>query len=230
MKKRLSLLLLLLVQYATFAQTAQEVLTASGNAFRDNEYLSMEVAVYNYATSTSAGVLVGRGSMSKSNDGYYSKFMNDELISNKHCTVILNHDAKSMVCFTGEKQKRRNRQVGTSPDSMARPGDSLVYMGEENGMKRVIIYHKNSYFLRTELFLSAATSLPSRIVYYHVPENDEFTTDAWKTEILYEKISFEKPTGDLFSEEKYVEKKNGTWVATPAFKNYKLTVSETPEQ
>lgn len=220
----------LLITASLYAQTAQEVLTASGNAFRDNKYLSMEVSAYNYATSVSQGVLLGKGMMCKSPEGYYSRFMNDEMISNKNCTVILNHDARSMVCLVGEKQKRKGSQMTIAPDSLAQPGDSLVYGGMINGEKLVTIYHTNSYFLRTELYISAATSIPSRIIYYHAPANEDFTTDAYKTEIVYEKISFEEPTGTGFSEEKYVEKKNGKWLATPAFKNYKLTVSETPEQ
>lgn len=224
------ILLMLAVSGCISAQTAQQVLTDAGNAFRDNKYLSMEVAVYNYENSTSTGVLLGIGIMRKSPEGYYSKFMEDEMISNKHCTVILNHGARSMMCFSGEKQKRKNNNVMVAPDSMVNPNDSLVYMGIVNAEKHVVIYHKNSYFLRTEMFLSVATSLPSRIVYYHAPANDDFTTDAYKTELLYQKISFEEPEESLFSEEKYVEKKNGTWISTPAYKNYKLTVSETPEQ
>lgn len=228
-KKLISMAILLLTGASVFAQTAQEVLTNSGNAFRDNEYLSMEVAMYNYASSSSSGALVGRGAMHRDGSSYYSKFMNDEMISNKHCTVILNHDSKKMYCFTGEKQKK-NKPGIAPPDSLATAGDSLVLEGVENGCHKVVIYHKNSFYLRTEMLISMQTFLPSKITYFHAPSNEEFTTDVYKTEILYEKISFEKPKGDLFSEEKYVEKKNGTWIATTEYKNYKLTVSENPEQ
>lgn len=211
------------------AQTAREILTKSGNAFRDNEYLSMEVSMYNYASASSSGTLVGRGVMHKDGNSYYSKFMNDEMISNKHCTVILNHDSKRIYCFEGEKQKKSRPGIG-SPDSLALEGDSLVLEGVEHGCYKVVIYHRNSFYLRTEMLISMETSLPSRIVYFHAPANEDFSTDAYKTELLYEKISFEKPDGELFSEEKYLEKKNGMWITTPAYKNYKLTVSETPEQ
>lgn len=230
MKNRIkTLIVALLIVGSAFAQTAQEILTASGDAFRDNEYLSMEVSMYNYVSSTAQGVLVGKGTMRRSKDAYYSKFMNDEMISNKNCTVILNHETKNMYCFTGEKQKR-GKQTVAPPDSLARDGDSLVLAAVENNCNHVIIYHKNSYFLKTELYISIATSLPSKIIYYYAEANEDFTTDMYKTELLYEKISFEKPDGDLFSVEKYVEKKNGKWIATTAYKNYKLTVSETPEQ
>jgi hypothetical protein len=228
-KKLISIAIVLLTGANVFAQTAQEVLIKSGNAFRDNEYLSMEVAMYNYASASSSGVLVGRGAMHRDGNSYYSKFMNDEMISNKHCTVILNHDSKKMYCFTGEKQKK-NQQGIAPPDSLAAAGDSVVLAGEENGCHKVVIYHKNSFYLRTEMLISMQTFLPSKITYFHAPATEDFTTDVYKTEILYEKISFEKPDGDFFSEDKYVEKKNGMWIATSKFKNYKLTVSENPEQ
>jgi hypothetical protein len=230
MKQRIKFLIAALVVTASLgAQTAQEILTKSGNTFRDNEYLSMEVAMYNYASASSSGALVGRGVMHRDGSSYYSKFMNDEMISNKHCTVILNHDSKRMYCFTGEKQKKNQPGIAP-PDSLAKNGDSLVLEGIENNCFRIAIYHRNSFYLRTEMLISAETFLPSKITYFHAPANEDFTTDMYKTEILYEKISFEKPDGDFFSEGKYVEKKNGTWISTAAYKNYKLTVSENPEQ
>lgn len=186
--------------------------------------------MYNYVSATAKGQLIGKGEMHKSKDSYYSKFMNDEMISNQNCTVILNHDSKEMYCFIGEKQKRRDRQAIVPPDSLSRPGDSSVLVGIENGCNHIIIYHKNSYYLRTELFISIATNLPSRIVYFYAPDTEDFAVDAYKTELVYEKISFDEPDKDIFSEEKYVEKKNGKWFTTTAFRNYKLTVSETPEQ
>jgi len=226
--KKILFIILTCIACDVFAQSAQEVLSACTNAFRDNKYLSMEVAVYNYANSTSSGELLGRAIMRKSDNNYYSKFLNDEMISNKNCTVILNHESKTMRCFVGQNQK--HNQVAATPDSVLLPGDSLVYNGIENNERHVTIYHKNSYYLRTEMYFSVATSLPSRIIYYHAPANEEFTTDAYKTELLYEKISFEKTDEDIFSEKKYVERKNGKWIAAPEFKNYVLTVSETPEQ
>lgn len=230
MKRNAVLIIATLLTTASLcAQTAQEILTASGNAFRDNEYLSMEVVMYNYASAYSSAVLVGRGTMHRDGNSYYSKFMNDEMISNKHCTVILNHDSKKMYCFTGEKQKK-NKPGIAPPDSLGAAGDSLVLEGIENGCHKVVIYHKNSFYLRTEMLISMQTFLPTKITYFHTPANEEFVTDVYKTEILYEKISFEKPEGGFFSEEKYVEKKNGTWIATSAYKNYKLVVSQNPEQ
>lgn len=228
MKKCFTLIVLFLACRLS-AQTAQQVLTESGNAFRDNKYLSMEVSVFTYSGSTASGVLIGKGQMRKSPEGYYSKFMDDEMISNRHCTVILNHASKTMVCFTGEKQKRKNTQAMVPADSLGRPGDSLVYRGVENGEKHVTIYHKGWFYVRTEMYIAEATSLPSRIIYYHAQANDEFTTDAYKTEVVYEKISFEEPESKWFSEEPYVEKKDGKWIATAAYKKYKLTVSETSE-
>jgi hypothetical protein len=211
------------------AQTAEEVLTKSGNAFRENEHLSMEVAMYNYASASSPGVLVGRGMMHRDGDSYYSKFMNDEMISNRNSTVILNHDAKSMYYFRGERHAKKQQGI-ISPDSLAANGDSVTLAGMENGCHKVVIYHKRSYYVRTEMLISAETFLPSKITYFHAPASDDFTTDVYKTEILYEKISFEKPDGELFSEDKYVEKKNGTWIPAAAYRNYKLIISENPEQ
>lgn len=217
------------LQFA-YSQTGQQVLSECSNAFSKYENLSMEVAVSNYATPTAPAVLLGTAVMHKSKDGYYSKFLSDEMISNNTCTVVMNHDGRLMYCFTGEKNKRSKNQNVMVSDSMAATGDSIHYAGLIDNMKCVIIYHRNSYYSKTELYISPATSLPSRIVYYHVPANDDFTTDVYKTELLYNKISFEKPDASFFDESKYVVKKNGIWQTTPEYRNYKFNTSQSPSR
>lgn len=222
-------LVLLLISLPGFAQTATDELRASGNAFRKYENLSMQVSVYTYATANPASAsFVGKGKMSKSKEGYYSSFLNDEMISNSSCTVILNHESKTMHCFDGDERKKRKDAFVPQLDSV-RPGDSLQYKGIVNGMKLVVIYHKNSYISKSEIYINPSTSLYSRIVYYYAPANEDFTADAFKSEIIYDQVSFDEPDAKLFSTEKFISHKNKTWVSTPAFKNYRLTVVMPPE-
>jgi hypothetical protein len=228
MKKLVLILIVVLTGTNLFAQDARAILKAAGEAFRKHENLNMEVAVYTYEKENSAASLVGKGKMSKSDKGYYSRFMNDELISNKNGTVILNHEQKTMHYFEGENNKAKKGFV-PQPDSLS-AGDSAVYLGMENGLQHVLIYHRNSYIERTEVFINASTSLLSRIVYYYPPANEEFTADAYKSEVIYEKINFDKANESLFEIGRFVDKKNKTWVATAAWSKYALTVVTAPEK
>lgn len=224
---RISILLFaLLLAVNSNAQDARAELKAAGEAFRKYENLNMEVAVYTYEKQSSPASLVGKGKMSKSEKGYYSRFMNDELISDKNGTVILNHEQKTMHYFDGTNKTKKG--FLPQPDSLS-SADSAVYLGLENGMKHILIYHRNSFIERTEIYINPATSLLSRIVYYYPPANEDFTADAYKSEVVYEKTSFDKPDDSLFDKDRYVNKKNNTWIATAAWSKYQLTVVTAPE-
>jgi len=230
MERRLRLLGLLLLVFASgFAQDAKKELQAATEAFSRYENLSMEVSAWSYATPKSSSVaLIGKGKMCKSKKGYYSRFLDDEMISDAHCTVILNHATKSMYCFDGDEGKRK-RSFVPELDSLAATADSLVYKGMVNDMKLIVAYHKNSFILKTEIFIDPSTSLMSRLVYYYPPANEEFTADAFKTEVIYEKISFDEPDESLFATGSYVQRKNKTWVAAAPWSTYHLIVVSTPE-
>lgn len=211
-------------------QSAQQELRAAAAAFRNYENLSMEVSAYVYATPRAAsGTLIGKGKMSKSAKGYYSRFQDDEMVANTSCTVIINHAAKTIHIFNDDQRRKRKDSFIPQLDSMNNGNDSMVYRGIVDGMKLVVIYSKNSYVRQTEVYINPSTSLMSRIVYYYAPPTEDYTADAYKSEIVYDKISFDEPDAALFSTEKFVAQKNKTWVAAAAFAQYHLTVVTTPE-
>lgn len=228
-KRLLFIAFLFLLWGSGFAQDAGKELHAATEAMQAYENLSMDVAVYSYATPNPASrSLVGKGVMCKSKKGYYSRFLSDEMVSNSTCTVILNHETKTIHCFDADTKKRKKDAFAPQLDSLG-VNDSAVYKGMVDGLKLVVIYYKNAYISKCEVYINPTTSLYSRIVYYYPPANEDFTADAFKSEVVYEKVSFDEPDASLFSTDKFVIRKNKTWTTVPAFKNYHLTVVTPPE-
>jgi hypothetical protein len=225
----ISLFAFLFFSFNLSSQSVQEIIAATRSAYVIHENLSMNVSVLNYATSASASAtLVGNGKMSKTKNGYYSKFMNTELVSNKTCTVVIDHDMKEITFLPAGKKDLRKMDFISSLDSLSASYDSVIYRGVINGDKLLVFFGNDQYVIKTEVYISASTSLIDKIVYYYAPDTEDDAVDAFKTEIIYKDVSFESIDESVFSEEKFIVLINKQWKPVAAYKNYHITVVAKP--
>ena len=220
--------LLGLLEYS-FAQNAATELSKTTQAYIAADNLSMDAEVTVYKDKNdNKGSLMGLGLIRKTKENYYSKFVTDEMISNKHCTLIIDHDDKTVTYFEAANliKNKKNYQLPNIDSLLTHNNDSVVYIGLQNGYKHFSFYNKFSPIIQTDLFIDQKTSFVKKIVYYYADSNEEESYDMYKVMIEYKNISLKNPGSDFFSEKKYIQMQKGQPVLNANYKNYKLTIAK----
>ncbi len=220
--------LVILLSLFSFSSKAQSV-AAELNKVRENYltgYLKMEVEVTGYKNEFSdQGVLIGTGKMVKSEDSYYSQFMNNEMLVSGGHTIVINHTNKSIAYFENKKVLQ-NPMSELNIEGLLAGSDSIIFKEEKQGQKRYCFYNKSATAYKTDLYIDTRTYLVSRITYLSRPLNAKEEIEFLKMDIRYSNVSItpfrEKA---LFSEEKYIIKKHGDLVPADKYANYTLKVT-----
>lgn len=203
-----------------FKKTSQAYLALSN--------FSADVKVFSFTTSAqSSGTLMGIGLLRKSKENYYSKFLDDEMVSNNTCTVIVNHYDKTINYFKNNKDAKKILLMDLpSMDSLIKKTDSAVYRGIVNDDEHFILYTKRADITKTELYISRKYHFLKKVVYYYAPNSKYASYDMYKIELIYENISIANIDHKFFSERKYIDYRNGKPALTPAYSIYKLHVGD----
>ena len=212
----------------TTAQTAASELDKVSQSYLSAEHLSMEANVYVYSSKIDvAGSFLGKGVMRKSKNNYYSRFLDDEVIINSRCMLIIDHSRKTIELYDAVKSRKKNATQHL-PDVKAimASNDSVKYHGVRSGMKHFTFYNKRASVVKTELYVNAATGFIEKIEYYYSQSNVEESYDAYKVVIEYQGISVKNPGEEPFSEKKYVSRKGSNMILAPSYKNYQLIAED----
>lgn len=225
------LLLCLLPAFPLRAQSATDAFRNYRTATGAHESISMDVEVFTYATARSRnGVKIGSGIMRSSKGSYYSKFMNDELLSTREHVLILDHSSRSMTLFTDLKDGKRNKEkFMPDVDSLLKMNDSVVYKGIIGNEEVVELFNNTGYIRKTEIRFNIQTHFINRIVYFYAPADNENDFGAYKAEVIYKKVSFDAIDKTVFDEAKYILYKNKRWQPAAGFAAYKLNVTTPPK-
>lgn len=223
------LLLVLLLPVSLFSQQdPKSLLKETTQAYLDANDLSMDVNVQTYSTSTGQGTLLGKGMIRKSGNNYYSKFLTDELIVNGNCTVVLDHNEKTITWYDANDKKKKGGKNQELPnmDSLAFQ-DSVAYKGLVNGQRHFVFYSRSaaSAISMTEVYINDASRFIEKIVYYYRANNTDEAYDMFKVVIDYVNISTTPPSKTYFSESKYLTYSKGLPVLTSAYSGYQLNVA-----
>lgn len=224
----IGILLLLFAAIDTTAQTAAAELEKVALSYHSAQHLSMEANVRVYTSKADkTGNFLGKGVMRKSKGNYYSRFLNDEMIINNRCVLVIDHAQKTIEFYETLKNRKRDA-AKYMPDVKAIMGanDSIRYNGVKSGMKCFTFYNERSPITRTELCVNAATGFIEKIEYYYTQDDAEESYDAYKVVVEYRNISTKNPGEEIFSEKKYVMHKSGNTVPAPSYKNYQLIAED----
>src|SRR5437016_567124 len=94
------IIILLAGTFGSFSQKITDDLKKMREAIQNSNTISSDVLVIGYKDkSDKKGSVIGTGMLRKAKNSYYSKFDSDELISNKNCTLIIDHNDKSVTWF-----------------------------------------------------------------------------------------------------------------------------------
>ena len=203
-------------------------LTKVSKAYLAATDFSADVKVISFATEKQlVGQSLGMGMMRKSKDNYYSKYLDDEMICNNNCTLIIDHSGK-IVSYFDKSSAAKKLSVSNFPsmDSLLKKTDSTRYEGIVNGEERFVLYTGKTAILRTELFITPQDHFLRKLIYYYAPNTQDNAYDMYKIEITYVNISLGKVDNDFFSEKKYIDYKNGKPVLKQEYTAYKLHVGD----
>lgn len=196
-------------------------------AYRSAENLAMDVTVLVYKDkSDKTGSVLGSGWMKKAGKKYYSKFGKDEMLMNEKGTFVIDNEKKQITYYEAENTMMKNAVEIPDIDSVLSETDSIAYKGEDSDSKQYSFYNENSPIRQTDMFVYKKNSLLKKIIYYYKENNEDENYDMYKVVIDYKNIKLEKPDDAVFSEKKYVVIEQEKLRTTPAYKTYKLKISE----
>jgi hypothetical protein len=192
-----------------------------------SENLSMDITVLTYKDKNDkTGTALGSGWMRKSGKKYYSKFGKDEMLMNEKGTFIIDNQQKEITFYETENNVIKNPVEIPDIDSVLAEIDSVLYKGEDGDSKHYCFYDANADIKQTDMYVYKNNSFLKRIVYYYKEDSKEESYDMFKVVIDYKNIKLDKPDDATFSEKKYVLIEQGKIKTAPAYKAYKLKISE----
>lgn len=211
-------------------QDAISLLKQTTQAYVGADNLSMDVVVHTYASANSTSILLGNGLIRKSGVNYYSKFLTDELVVNENCTLVLDHQDKTITRYGPDEKKKKNKFKGqiSFPDSLYSCSDSIVYKGLEDGKQHFLFFSKNKAAAvnLTEVFINDQTHFVTQIVYYYNDMSNDEAYDMYKVVIDYTNISTTRPSDSFFSERNYITYSKGKPALTSSYSSYKLIIAQ----
>jgi hypothetical protein len=204
-------------------------LTKVSQAYLKAIDFSADVKVVSYKTKNDInGQPMGKGVIRKSKQGYYSKYLDDELMTNEKCMLIIDNGKKEITYFDGSGYNFKGMSQPTLPpiDSLLKRNDSVVFKENENGENHFIFFNKQGATIRTDVYVNRQTHFVSKIVYYYAASDKKSNYDMYKVEITYLNIKIDKIDNSFFSESKYVSYKKGKPVVQAAYDKYKLNITK----
>jgi len=152
------ILFLLLFANMSFAQNAAEDLSKVSKQYLNSNELSMDINVIGFKDKNDKkGTNIGEAMMRKKGNNYYSKFNADEMISNGESTLLFDHSEKSAFYFKTAGKRDASNMFSFNMDSILKLCDSVVFMGEKEGINAYSIYQRKSDITRTDLFIDNKT-------------------------------------------------------------------------
>ncbi len=185
--------------------------------------ISMDITVMAYGSETdNQGMLLGKAIMKKQGKNYYSKFLQEEMITNRENTLIIDHEEKSFLFFDHPSPVSEQQLTAFKLDSLLATGDSLTYEGMKSKHRHYRMLPATGSIRQVEIFLDAKKPLIKRIVYTYRESTDEFDHGMYRVSIDYHTVKTGSPDPGYFSISKYIRLSENGAVPREAWKDYNL--------
>jgi hypothetical protein len=218
------------------SQTAKEDFAKINNAYVNNSQLSMKVKYELYKNNLAKEVFqVETGEIKRNGNNKYTKIGNIETIENDKYRVIVDHDDKnisllSTITVADETPKKEELYLVNLEKMLAIC--SKVEFKEENKVQNsYLLMLPNEEYSEIKIIVNKKTFfIEKMILYYSKEQNIEDKEDGSKEpprmEISYYDFNLKPQYTDAdFTYYKFLEKRNGKLLATPAFKTYTVNTS-----
>lgn len=208
------------------ATDASQLLQETIDTYAHAKDISMDIIVHLYDSPMDlTGKIMGEAKVRKSEGNYYSKFLDDEMIVNGKCCLLIDHGDKSITYCNSSSKDLRSR-FPMILDSVLTKSDSLVYSGVTNGQRHFTIYNKGSYISQADIYIDDVSHIIKKIIYYYHVLNGDESIGAYKVELDYTSTNFSSLGNSWFDESKYILYKKGIPYLKPGYSSYTLTISD----
>lgn len=226
----ITLLLLFFAQAHFFAQSVSNELQKVRNAYMQSANMSFNVEVQGYKTKKDTkGFKIGKGSVVKSSDAYYSLYEGEEYLKTSTSLILIDHNEKEVMVFenkVSDKKVDKNSPVIVM-DSVIKLADSIRYEGESGPHKKICIYDSDSPVRKTELYINKTSSYIEKIIYHYVDSDAENDYGLNRVIIQYKNITNTLSNPALLNESRVLNRKKKTITLTETYKAYKLIQNNT---
>ncbi len=208
-------------------KTAAQELMKVRDVYLSAETFSAEVVVKGYIDENDRiGTTIGTGMLAKTKQAYHSKFAAVEMVANSNCTVIIDHEKKTIIYLEASNKFQMQKSVIPDIDSLLALDDSVIYRGVKSGLKSFSFFSPRSQIYRTDLYVDANTQFIKRIIYYYPEANYEDNYDIDHIIIDYKNINLKQRDNSFFSENLFVTTVKGKLTLTDKYKKYNLNIVE----
>lgn len=162
------------------------------------------------------------GKVISSGQNYYSDAMGREIIVSGKSTLIVDNEQLTITCLPGSDKpdKKQKGATAVGPDSAWLVATEITLLNQSGDLRTIVIKEKNSIYERTEILINATTYAMEQVVYYYS------TMESGGKPcfvVNYKNVAFNTTIPDaVFSEKKYIQRKNGTIVSMPAWSKYTI--------
>lgn len=223
MKKFFSIVLLLCAMQLFSQDDGKTWLDRMNKTYGTATSLSMNFSVDYYPTNLhTAPASTMKGEIRYSGTNYYSDAMGQIVVINKKYMLIIDKTQHTITCLPGSGNQKPNNQqvVAGQPDSSWAAATKIKLLNTDGDSRRVEISGNDPFYEKTEITINATTYQLEQVVFYYRKQEDGSSP---KLLVRYSNVKINAGLTDAeFSEKKYIQKKNGELVASPAWSSYKI--------
>ena len=231
MKKFLSILLLFSASLLFSQEDGKTWLDRMNKTYGNATSLSMSFVVdYFPVSSQLSPASTMKGEIRSSGTNYYSDAMGQIVLINNKYMLIIDKTQHTITCLPGSgTNKPDDSQVAAgSPDSSWAQASKIKLLNTDGASRRIELSGNDPVYEKTEITINATNYQLEQVVFYYRKLEDGSSP---KLIVRYSNVKINSGLNDSeFSEKKYIQKKNGELIASPAWSNYKvIDLMEEPE-
>lgn len=227
---RIVYMLALLIPVSGAAQEGRALIRKVNEVYNDAPGVSMSFVMDYYASNTQKTPTVStKGEVKYDKKHYYSKAMGQTVLVNSRYSLVVSEAQKSISLFPGNKESlKKQNELTALPDSGLPASAMVTVIAQTATSKRIKIVEQGGLYSSTELLVNLTTYALEEVVFiYRKLENGTVP----KVIVRYNQVSFSPLNDELFSEKKFIQKKNGQLTAAAAWSGYQIIdLTSTPKQ
>lgn len=216
---------LLVVTSGKAQETAKDWLLKMNKAYTEARSVSMDINILYYqlqAAPKPASNFAGTVKMAGAN--YYASLMGQTVVGNKNCVLVIDEEQKTVnymkPFLAGDKKAPANvYNPSAQIDSLVR--SSALTLINTTGINRRIRLQLRDHAMyeKMEVVINAADGHVEEMTYWY--KKTEEAPQAAKVIVTYSQVKLNTNIPEsVFSEKKYIQKKNGIWTGIGSCSGY----------
>lgn len=213
--------LLISVTTQLAAQDGKEWVRRMSNAYATASGVSMNFKVdYYSATSQITPASSSTGCVKYSGDNYYSEALGQITLVNKRYAVLIDKQEKNITCMKVDGSAKKESAVGRM-DTSWNASTQVKLIATDGDVRKIEIVEQGGMYERTVLEINGVSNALQRVTYYYKALENNLKP---RLVITYSDVRLnEKFSAADFSERKFIRKKQGRFIASAEWSEYRVT-------